>query len=55
MGWMLVLVFEVSTKILRRPTMGLKFKGRKDLWDNPEQNGFARKLERKDNGEKRAD
>jgi hypothetical protein len=52
---MLVLVFEVSTKILRREKMDLTFKGRKDLWDNPEQNGLARKLERKDYAEKRTD
>lgn len=52
---MQVLVFEVSTKILRRTKMDLKFKERKDLWDNPEQNGLARKLERKYYAEERTD
>jgi hypothetical protein len=55
MGWMLVLVFEVSIKILRRATMDFKFKGRKDLWDNSDRNGLASKLERKHYGEKRTD
>jgi hypothetical protein len=46
MGWMVVLVFAVSTKILRR-ALNLKFKGRKDIQDN--QNKMeGQKLQRKD-------